>query len=97
MTDIELGSSAAGLGNGSTYDHARDGKRLSMQRNRVLAFMRRGAWHTLSEISRRTGDPESSVSARLRQLRKEGFTIQRRYVSRGLHEYRLAAQLELLS
>lgn len=77
---------------GSTYVHARDGKRLHHQHNRVLAFMRDGQRHSLAEISRATGDPEASVSARIRDLRKPRFgkhTINRYYVRRGLHEYQL--------
>lgn len=77
---------------GQTYDHARDGKRLASQHERVLAALRDYEWHTLSGLSASTGDPEASVSARLRDLRKARFgahKIERRYVRRGLHEYRL--------
>ncbi len=86
---------------GITYDHQRDARRLAAQHNRVLAFIRDGAWHTLSEIAQATQDPEASVSARLRDLRKPEFgsyLIERRYVRRGLHEYRLVVgQLALIS
>ena len=85
---------------GATYNHQRDGIRLHKQHNRVLAFMRDGLWHSLRDISEATGDPEASVSARLRDLRKPrfgGFSIDRRYVARGLYEYRLlVGQLELI-
>ena len=68
--------------------------------DRVLAFMRDGQWHSLQVISEATGDPEASVSARLRDLRKPrfgAFLIERRYVERGLFEYRLkVGQLKLL-
>lgn len=83
---------------GSTYQHARDGVRLSKQHNRVLAVMRSGRRHTLAEIALITRDPEASVSARLRDLRKARFgshNIERRYVERGLHTYRLVAQKAL--
>jgi hypothetical protein len=84
---------------GATYDHARDGRRLAAQHHRVLALMRDGAWRSLSQIAAATKDPEASVSARLRDLRKPEFgsyLIERRYVRRGLHEYRLrVGQLEL--
>jgi hypothetical protein len=84
---------------GATYDHARDGRRLAAQHHRVLAYLRDGQWHTLSQIASYTKDPEASVSARLRDLRKPQFgsyLIERRYVRRGLHEYRLViGQLEL--
>lgn len=84
---------------GITYVHNRDGVRLHCQHHRVLAFMRDGQWHTLEAISKTTGDPEASVSARLRDLRKERFgahLIERRYVQRGLYQYRLVTgQLEI--
>jgi len=86
---------------GQTYVQERDGSRLAKQHNRVLAFMRDGRWHTLEAISEATGDPQASVSARLRDLRKDRFgahLIDRRYVERGLWQYRLVTgQLELLS
>lgn len=54
-----------------------------------------GVWRTLGEIQAQVGGSEASVSARLRDLRKDGFgsyLIDRRRrgePSRGLHEYRL--------
>jgi hypothetical protein len=84
---------------GATYVHQRDGRRLAAQHHRVLAFIRDGEWHTLAAIARHTKDPEASVSARLRDLRKSKFgsyDIERRYVARGLFEYRLK-QPELFS
>lgn len=88
---------------GVTFQLDRDGRRLAMQQNRIRALMRDGAWRTLSQISQATDDPEASVSARLRDLRKPRFgsnTVERRFVSRGLFEYRLIVnpqQLELVS
>lgn len=84
---------------GSTYDHNRDGVRLHSQHNRIEAFMKDGRWHTLAEIAAGTGDPEASISARLRDLRKRQFgshLIVREYVERGLFRYRMiVGQLEL--
>lgn len=84
---------------GATYDHGRDARRLAAQHNRVLALMRDGSWRTLAAIAAHTKDPEASVSARLRDLRKARFgayKVERRYVARGLFEYRLlVGQLEL--
>lgn len=84
---------------GSTYDHNRDGVRLHAQHHRVAVFMKDGLWHTLAEIAQATGDPEASISARLRDLRKPHFgayIIQREYVERGLFRYRmLVGQLEI--
>ena len=77
---------------GQTYDEKRDKVRLSTQLGRVLDVMKRGHWYTLQELSQRTLSPESSVSARLRDLRKPrfgGYEIQRESVARGLFKYRL--------
>jgi hypothetical protein len=69
--------------------------RLNGQQRRVYLAMRDGAWRTLREIADATGDPDASVSARLRDLRKEkfgGFIVERRRrgeTPKGTHEYRL--------
>lgn len=76
---------------GSTYDHERDGARLGKQLRAVIDVLithRRG-WWTLRDLSDEVGAPEASISARLRDMRKLGFEIERRYVAKGLHEYRL--------
>ena len=78
---------------GATYDRALDKKRLNAQTRRVYDLMRDGEWRTLRALSARTGDPEASVSARLRDLRKAkfgGFTVDRRRAADGgTFEYRL--------
>ncbi len=77
---------------GSSFESSRDGDRLQAQLAKVLDVMRGGQWRTLAAISEVAGAPEASVSARLRDLRKERYgshTIERRYVVRGLWEYRL--------
>lgn len=79
---------------GVTFDRKRDGKRLNDQAMRVFKAMQSGEWRTLREISEETGDPEASVSARLRDLRRPelgGFTVQREYVARGMWKYRVLA------
>ena len=71
---------------------ARDADRLNAQLTRVYVALRDHQWHTLDELGRLTGDPTPSVSARLRDLRKTkfgGHVIARRYLDRGLWEYRL--------
>jgi hypothetical protein len=76
---------------GETYVHERDHDRLNAQLARVHAVMRDHQWHTLDGVATVTGDPPASVSARLRDLRKNkfgGLAIERRYVSAGLWEYR---------
>ncbi len=59
--------------NGAVYDPALDNDRLDKQLGRVYALMIGGAWHTLNEIASETSDPEASVSAQLRHLRKPRF------------------------
>lgn len=79
---------------GSDYNHGRDSSRLSGQLLRVHGVMKDGQWHTLSEISCATGDPEASVSAQLRHLRKPrfgGHEIEKRYLGEGLYQYRIAS------
>jgi len=53
-----------------------------------------GKWRSLKEIASMTGDPEASVSAQLRHLRKArfgGHTIEKSYEGGGLYLYRMAA------
>lgn len=59
--------------NGPEYDPAFDKDRLTKQIGRVYQCMIDGRWRTLQEISDLTLDPESSVSAQLRHLRKPKF------------------------
>ncbi len=77
---------------GSTIDATLDNERLGAQLKRVWELMRDGRWRSLREISQQTGDPESSISARLRDWRKPRngpHTVERRRISGGLYEYRL--------
>lgn len=53
----------------NTYDSSLDAPRLTAQLQRVYDVMASGSWYTLREIAARTGDPEASISARLRDLR----------------------------
>lgn len=85
---------------GITYDRKRDLSRLNAQAARVYNVMKSGEWLTLYDIRKticvNTGfkDPEASISARLRDLRKPsmgGFTVERRFVGKGLWKYRLGA------
>lgn len=46
-------------------------------------------WLTLAEIAERTGHPEPSISARLRDLRKRGLIVDRQRRKDGLYEYRV--------
>jgi hypothetical protein len=77
---------------GETYEPERDKARLNAQQQRVFDVVKDGEWRTLSEIAHATGDPEASVSARLRDFRKPkfgGYNIDRRYMGDGLYEYRM--------
>lgn len=79
---------------GVTYNPTFDYARLNRQMRRVYDLVCDGNWYTLNEISYKTGDPEASISARLRDLRKAkfgGWTVdrRRRVAEKGLHEYRL--------
>ena len=86
------------LFDGPEFDERADALRLTGQIRRVADCMKDEQWRTLSEIATWTGDPEASVSAQLRHLRKEKFgkhTVdrQRRGIparrTSGLWEYRL--------
>lgn len=77
---------------GADYNRARDDARLTGQILRVWNCVSDGKWRTLKQIAQETGDPEASVSAQLRHLRKPrfgGYTIEREYIANGLYKYRL--------
>lgn len=68
-----------------------DHVRLTGQIERVYAVLKSGAWITVPELARRTGDPENSVSAQVRNLRKSrfgGHEIERRRIG-NYYEFRL--------
>ena len=82
--------------NGDDYQPVRDNPRLRGQLLRVWTQVKDGRWQTLRSIADATGDPEASVSAQLRHLRKErfgGYEIEKRHVRDGLYEYRLQTEL----
>lgn len=58
---------------GDTFNASLDGTRLNAQTQRVYEAMSDHQWRTLGEISILTGDPEPSISSRLRDLRKARF------------------------
>ena len=88
--------------NGSDYDPALDDDRLSKQLGRVYNAMNGGCWRTLREIVTITGDPESSVSAQLRHLRKPRFGSyiinkrRRGEPKQGLFEYQMLPAVEVV-
>lgn len=77
---------------GSTYRAHRDYERLGAQARRVWDAMSDGEWHTLADLAARTGDPEASISARLRDFRKNqwgGHEVEHRNLGAGTWTYRL--------
>ena len=82
---------------GPDYSAELDHSRLTGQIERVYNAMASHEWLTLDEIHSRTGDPQASISAQLRHLRKPrfgGLTINKRRrgeATNGLYEYQLGA------
>ncbi len=77
---------------GADYEPARDDDRLTTQLDKIHALMLDGRWRTLATIAGITREPEASVSAQLRHLRKARFgryLVERRYIDRGIYEYRV--------
>jgi len=81
------------LFDGITINDERDEGRLNKQLDAVrTAMLRSPEWWTLAALAGTTRYPEASVSARLRDLRKPkfgGYTVERKYVERGLWAYRV--------
>ena len=80
---------------GSDYEPKLDRIRLTGQIKRIYDLMCDRVWRTLGEIERVTGDPQASISAQLRHLRKARFggyvVLKRRRGAhtQGLWEYSL--------
>ena len=77
---------------GPAYDEKLDGPRVKNQLERIRDYMLSVEWKALHPIAEATGDPESSVSAQLRHLRKERFgsyIVEKKRGARGLWHYRL--------
>jgi hypothetical protein len=84
--------------NGPAYEPSRDFKRLSRQHERIRDLMLDGEWRIVHEISLITGDPENSIQAQLRHLRKPRFgayIVRKRLRpnTQGLWEYRVRPRL----
>lgn len=79
--------------NGPEYQPRRDFSRLKSQHDRIKYLMLDGKWRTVKEIHELTNDPENSIQAQLRHLRKlrfGGFIVDRRSVDgSALYEYRV--------
>jgi hypothetical protein len=80
---------------GSDFIKEVDGNRLEKQITVITRLMKDGMWRTLQEIESKLGYPQASISAQLRNLRKESFgghTVDKKRrgkESKGLFEYRL--------
>jgi hypothetical protein len=79
---------------GATFNPVLDGRRLGDQLAAVKELMLDGNWRTLAQIKDVLGHPETSISARLRDLRKDrfgGLQVYRRRIpgTNGLHEYKV--------
>lgn len=92
-------SQVTGDRHGITYDKKRDRKRLNKQAQKVFDLMRDGKWRTLRQIADTTNYPEASISARLRDFRKQefgAFPVERNRVNGGLWQYKLIVKPEQL-
>ena len=77
---------------GSDYDPQRDNKRLGNQLTKIFELMKDGKFRTLDEINRITCEPQASISAQLRHLKKVRFgshTLNKKYLGNGLYTYQL--------
>lgn len=77
---------------GDDYNHTRDYSRLKGQILDIFDLMKDGKWRSLAEIEEITGHGQSSVSAQLRNLRKDKFgsyKVERVHVQNGFYKYRL--------
>ena len=80
---------------GPAYDRELDQVRLNKQIRRVYDALFNCGWMTLSELEAVTHDPQPSISAQIRHLRKArfgAFIIEKRrrdQPTSGLWEYRL--------
>lgn len=77
---------------GSDYTPEKDDERLGNQIDRVKWACRSGVPMSLADIAKRTGDPEASISAQLRHLRKDkhgAHTVDKMYISHGLYLYQV--------
>lgn len=78
--------------NGSNYSRKQDDSRLTAQYRRIFKLMKDGQFRTLAEIEGATEDPQASISAQLRHMRKARFgahQVSKFYLGEGLYVYQL--------
>lgn len=91
-------ASLSGRRDGATFDAAADLPRLNRQAWAVWLVVRDSAWRSLAEIALASQELDASVSARLRDFRKDRFgahVVERRRRSGGVHEYRVLPRSEV--
>jgi hypothetical protein len=77
---------------GADCNRMEDRERLTGQIKRIYDLMKDRQWRTLTQIAEHTCDPEASISAQLRNLRKArfgGYVVERQNCGGGLFQYRL--------
>lgn len=79
---------------GPSYDEKIDGERIGKQIETIRDYMLKSSWKTLNEIAKKTGYPETSISANLRHLRKRehgAYDVQkeRKKELKGTYVYRV--------
>ena len=77
---------------GADIDQERDDARLKQQINIIRKRMENAGWLTVQQLSQELGYPATSVSAQIRNLRKDKFGgryVERRYQGNGLYEFKL--------
>jgi len=80
--------------NGPNYSPVLDKSRLTGQLARIFNCMKDRRWRTLGEIEDVTGDPQASISAQLRHLRKKRFgeyEVRKQNLGYGLYQYKVMA------
>ncbi|QDU34305.1 hypothetical protein KS4_23720 [Poriferisphaera corsica] len=85
------------LFDGRTYDVDRDGVRLTGQLKAVWVVMKDGEWRTFDQIKQAgVNGSDASISARLRDFRKDKFggheVSRRRGIASGVYEYQLVVR-----
>ncbi len=73
---------------GSDLDHERDSKRLGEGFKRTLEVMRDEQWHTPEEIAAKSHNRLDSCLRYVRYLKKQGYTVEKRYEQNGIYLYR---------
>lgn len=81
---------------GETFSEALDKSRLCRQAHQVVKAMESGGWHSLQELNEHVPGLQTSISARIREIRNflhetsRGTIERKRHETiKGLHLYRM--------